>query len=476
MAGIGFSFRSVGSSGGYFGLVRSLGGAGVVSCGPWLIASAGLLAVSRCAGSSASRSLAPAQFQTSVTWILACSLICTAPVALTFTRFVADRTFTGEREQILPNLLGVLACVTVGSTLLALSASAAFGSVPPRTLLLLGADFVCASDAWIVVVLLASLRQHRAVLGCFALGYGITSTIALCCMRGLALSAPIALDALLAAFGLGQACLLFLGLGVIARSLPRSAEAGVALDCFRRNGSFIELGLAGLAFNLGCWADELVCWIDPATSRAVLGPLRASPVYDLPSFAASACLIPGTAVFIVHVETEFAERHRAFFEAVLGGATLTHLQQRAALLTRAARRGIASLIRTQAAVWLTCLCFGSTALHVLSGEDAASIELSVPLFELAALGAALQMLVSAVLSMLFYLDRRRAALLLSLLVCGANAGLCTAARRFGVAAFGCGHVVAMTVACLAGLALLDRALANLVRDTFLMQPAAAAAD
>jgi uncharacterized membrane protein len=115
-------------------------------------------------------------------------------------------------------------------------------------------------------------------------------------------------------------------------------------------------------------------------------------------------------------------------------------------------------------------------LHVLSGEDAASIELSVPLFELAALGAALQMLVSAVLSMLFYLDRRRAALLLSLLVCGANAGLCTAARRFGVAAFGCGHVVAMTVACLAGLALLDRALANLVRDTFLMQPAAAAAD
>ena len=131
------------------------------------------------------------------------------------------------------------------------------------------------------------------------------------------------------------------------------------------------------------------------------------------------------------------------------------------------------MIRTQTVTWLACLCFGSSALHAWSGEDAASIELQVPLFELAALGMALQMLVSAVLSLLFYLDRRRDAVLLSLLVCGGNAGLCAAARCFGVAAFGCGHVLAMAAACLVGLALLDRALANLVRDTFLLQPAAA---
>jgi uncharacterized membrane protein len=416
------------------------------------------------------------QFHTAVTWILALSLIGTAPLVLAFTRFVADREYLRERSQILPNLLGLLTCTTGGSLLVAVVAAAGTSGLSTPTRVLLATAFVAASDAWIVVVVLASLRRHWAVLACFALGYGATGVVALICTpAAIAAAGGAGLEIRLASFALGQACLLFLGLVTIARGLPRdNAMPGVAFACLRPNIVTIELGLAGLAFNLGCWADEFVCWLDPLTSLPVLGPLRASPIYDLPSYAASACLVPGTAVFLLHVETELAERQRAFFDAVLGGANLHQLHELAALFSDSARRGIASLVRTEALTWLTLAAFASAWLRLLGGEDAASIELHEPLFRLTALATALQMLVSAVLSMLFYLDRRRSALGLSVLVLVANAGLCCFTRRFfGIAALGCGHVVAMTLACLVGFTLLNRSAGNLVRDTFMLQPAAA---
>jgi uncharacterized membrane protein len=406
---------------------------------------------------------------------MALSLIGTAPFVLAFTRFVADRDYLQQRSQIVPNLVGLLTCTTAGSALVAFVGVGAMSGLSIPTRVLLATGFVAASDAWIVVVVLASLRRHRAVLLCFAVGYGATGVLGLICAPVASLIGEGArLDVRLASFVLGQACILFLGLVVLARALPRDALApGVALACLVPNIAFVELGLAGLAFNLGCWVDEFICWLDPLTSLAVLGPLRASPIYDLPSFAASACLIPGTAVFLLHVETELAERQRAFFDAVLDGANLHQLHELAALFAGSARRGIASLVRTQALTWVAFAAFGSTWLRFLSGEDAASIALHEPLFQLTALATAIQMLVSAVLSMLFYLDRRRLALGLSVLVLVANACLCCAARHFGIAALGCGHVLAMTLSCLVGLTLLNRAAGNLVRDTFMLQPAAA---
>jgi polysaccharide biosynthesis protein PelG len=475
MAGIGFSLRHVYSGRGVLGTARSFGGAAIVSCGPSVIASASLLALSRRDGLIEASRPELTQFQTAVTWILAFSLICTAPLVLAFTRFVADREYLRQREQIVPNLLGLLACTTLITAALALAVATTMNGLALSTRVLLVTAFVAASDAWIVVVVLASLRRHRSVLACFAGAYGMAGLVAsTCAPRPDSAHANAALDIRLGSFVLGQACLVFLALAAIGRSLPRRANShGVAVDCLRPTVVFIELGLAGFAFNLGCWVDEFVCWLDPLTSLPVVGPLRASPIYDLPSFAASACLIPGAAVFLVHVETELAERQRAFFDAVLGGANLNQLQELAELFAATARRGIYSLIRTQALSWAGFAALGSTWLHLLSGEDAASLSLHEPLFQLTALATAMQMLVSAVLSMLFYLDRRRAALGLSALVLAANASFCCMARSFGIAALGCGHVLAMTLACLVGLSLLNRAAGNLVRDTFMLQPAAA---
>lgn len=58
------------------------------------------------------------QFQTSVTYLVACSLIYTGLVQLAFTRFISDRLFEKQEQLVLPNLHGLMVFVLVGAGLL----------------------------------------------------------------------------------------------------------------------------------------------------------------------------------------------------------------------------------------------------------------------------------------------------------------------------------------------------------------------
>ena len=62
------------------------------------------------------------QFQTSVTYLVACSLIYTGLVQLAFTRFISDRLFEKRKDMVLPNLHGLLVLVLLGACLLGTAA------------------------------------------------------------------------------------------------------------------------------------------------------------------------------------------------------------------------------------------------------------------------------------------------------------------------------------------------------------------
>ena len=55
------------------------------------------------------------QFQTSVTYMVAGSLILTGLVQLAFTRFVSDRLFEKRKDAILPNLHGLMLVTTLAA-------------------------------------------------------------------------------------------------------------------------------------------------------------------------------------------------------------------------------------------------------------------------------------------------------------------------------------------------------------------------
>lgn len=459
MAGIGFSLRKLRSDETYAGGAQLYLSAAVLSSGPWLISILGLLFVGILAQTLAPTPNAIVRFQVAVTWLFAVSLVLTTPFQLLFTRYVSDLIFAEQDERVLPNLWGALACTSAAAALVGAAAWPWFDDCALAVKALLAANLVVLSNIWIAVVMLTGLKEHRKVLLMFALGNAVTVAASLALARA-------GEAGLLAGFLAGQSVLLWGSCAIVARAQPSvSTVAWGFLD--RRR---IYPGLLGIGFlyAMGTWIDKLVFWLYPLTSTQVIGPLRSSEIYDLPIFLAYLAITPGMAVFLLRIETDYAELHTAFFRAVEDGATLRAIEAARDAMTQAARRACLSIFKVQGITFLLCAVFGRELLRLFGIS-----RLHAPLLRVDAAAVSLQVLLLALVSVFFYLDRRRVVLGLTALLCLSN-GLATAlSLRLGVAWFGYGFAFSMAITVLVAILTLRHTLRHLVRDTFMLQAAGA---
>lgn len=198
MAGIGFALRKIGSRQSFSALLGQYGAAGLISSGPWLLSILSIMAIGILTVNAENNPVQVTQFQVSVTYLFAVSLLLTAPLHLMFTRFVADRLFEDKSEVVLPNLVGAILVSTIVSGVFAFVVLAAlFGQQTLQYKMLMAVSFVVLCDTWIVLVLLSGLKRYALILLVFALGYTVTVAAAL------ALDGS-GLEGLLAGFCIGQ--------------------------------------------------------------------------------------------------------------------------------------------------------------------------------------------------------------------------------------------------------------------------------
>jgi uncharacterized membrane protein len=458
VAGIGFSLRKLAGYPGYAGVLRLYGAAALVSNGPWLLSVTGLLAIGLLGPRVDAAPAAVQRFQVCVTWLLASSLVLSGPLQLQLTRYVADQAYVRQSERILPNLLGAQVLLSALGALVASVAALGFTEEPLLLRVLLGVCFVTLANVWLVTSVLGGLRRHGPVLMSFALGYGVMLLLG-------PLLARWQEAGLLTAFLAGQAVLLLYGLHAIANEL--GLEQPFEWSCVARQRLRGDLLLAGLCYNLGIWADKLVFWFHPDTSRRVAGFFRASDVYDLPVFLAYLTIVPGMAVFLVRVETDFAERHAAFYDAIRSGASLRRLEPLLESMVASVRTALVDIGWTQLGTLLSCWWAGPALLAAFGLSP-----LHLPLFYVDVVGVLLQVLLLTLISVFFYLDRCRLVAQLTLLFAASNAAATWVTLQLGPRYYGWGFVFAAGLTGSVALALLNHTLRHLVRDTFLLQPVA----
>src|SRR3989475_621459 len=93
MAGIGFELRHLLRKNTLTSVLQAYAYAGVIGSGPWVFSIIGILLVGVFSVSVVAPPLLVTQFQTSVTYLVASSLILTGAAQLAFTRFVSDQLF-----------------------------------------------------------------------------------------------------------------------------------------------------------------------------------------------------------------------------------------------------------------------------------------------------------------------------------------------------------------------------------------------
>ncbi len=456
MAGIGFELRKLLRRNSFAGLLQAYTYAGIISAGPWVLSIIGILLIGILSVGTFAKPQAVVQFQVTVTYVMAASLILTGLVQLAFTRFIADRLFEKKTDWVLPNFNGLLLVVICISGVLGLLA--ALFLFPHQSVLyrlLLIAAFVILSATWIATVFLSGMKKYKEIVLVFFLGYLV--------VIGAALQfRPYGLEGLMSGFVLGHLLLLSGMIELVYREF--SSKRGVSFELFRPRAMYTSLLFTGLFYNAAIWADKFIFWFTPETSQAVIGPLRASVIYDLPIFLAYLSIIPGMAVFLVRIETDFVEYYDKFYDCVRDGAPLSTIEHTRNKLVFSARQGLLDITKVQSITVVIIIAVGEQLLQWLGIS-----QLYLPLLYIDVVATALQVVLLGILNILFYLDKRRIVLALTGLFLFSNILFSWISIQLGASFFGYGFALSLLLTVVVGLWWLNRRFENLEYETFMLQ-------
>jgi uncharacterized membrane protein len=456
MAGIGFELRKILDRDSLLSLIQAYIYAGIISSGAWLLSIIGILVIGVYSLAVVVPNFLVAQFQVSVTYLIAISLCLTGFFQLAFTRFTADRLFEERSDFILPNFGGLMLITTVASGLLGILAI--FTLFPTQNLIyriLMLSGFIVMGNIWMATIFLSGMRHYRVILIMFAVGYS-TSVFLSVALR------HFGLEGLLAGFVFGQFVLLIGMLTLILYYYP--SNSFISFSFLTKKHLYLTLVFVGFFYNLGIWIDKFIFWFYPETSIQVIGALRASPIYDVPIFLSYVFIAPGMAIFLMRMETEFVDYYNRYYAAVRSGGTLDYIENMRYEMIYTVRRGIFQIINIQIIVAVGVLVAGS---HMLTWLGISTLYLPLLFVNLVSVG--LQVVFLSILNVFFYLDRRWITLILTALFTVLNALFTTLTIWAGPEFYGYGFSLALLSVVMLGFYLLNKVFNSLEYDTFMLQ-------
>jgi polysaccharide biosynthesis protein PelG len=247
---------------------------------------------------------------------------------------------------------------------------------------------------------------------------------------------------------------------LIARNFNIASK--VSFLAFDKTLRYPTLFWIGVLYNLGAWIDKVIFWYWPSTSTPIIGILRSSVVYDLPVFLAYLSIIPGMAIFLVRIETDFVEFYDGFYNAVREGGALETIEKYRNSMVETIRTGFLEILKIQTIAILMFVVAGAAVLRFIGIS-----ELYVPLLTIQSVAAGLQVLFLSILTVYFYLDERRTVLLLCILFVLSNALLTLVSLRLGPAYYGYGFAISLLISVVAGVKALEKSMAELEYTSFM---------
>lgn len=459
MAGIGFRLQRILSSKSSGALIAAYGYSAIISSGPWMLSMLSLVGIglfmTANAGGQNEIGNAAEIFRIVTTYAYAGSIIYGGIIHMGLSRYISDRLYAAEMEEILPCFLHS-ASMTLILGLVCGGLWFALSGLPAADAFLAFLMFQCLSLTWLCMVFLSAAKGYTQIVWGF-LGANMAGVF-----LAMAGYKYFALTGGLAGYSLGQ---LFLALWLswrIFREFPSYSPYTDSLLAFL----WEKRTLAGIGclFNLGIWIDKFLIWHSPF-GRDVIGWFRCADSYDTCLFFAYLTTIPAMAMFLIRIETSFYKNYSIYFNAVTCGGDFAAIEYGKEKIKESLRLSGERILRSQGIITLFLIV---TAPFVASIIGLTSVE--VPTLRWALLAAFLQSLLLFLLIFFLYFDWQMRAFLLSLLFFAANAAFTWASILQGREYLGLGYLLALLLSLMVGIIMFERALDRLEFETFAKQP------
>ena len=455
MAGIGFELLKLWKQGSYRSLLTAYSFTALMGSGPGLFIILSLGLVCFFSLFATPNSLLAYQFLSVITHLLASSMILSALFQYTFFRFMADKIFSVEFNEVSPNFIGILfvqLCASVFISLILVLCFFSEYSFGLKILLISNFNILCM--IWLSIVLLTGLKAYRFIIWGFALGYYLMVVVHFLWARN-------DMTALLFEFLLAQIVILGFLLYAILDYYP-TTEC-IKFDFLKKDNFYYTLVFSNFFYALGFWIDKFLFWYNSDTGYLIFAPLRLSPLYDLPMFIAYLAIIPATATFLFHIEANFSLIYPQFMETIFQRKSLGEIESVRNELTNAGRDAVFSLFKTQSAMIIIMFLaanFIFAKLHILP------IYLNLLFILLVAVG--LNVILWGLLNILYYMTQYMHAFIVSVLFALSNFTftLITLYAGPNYYGYGLGFSALISIAC--ALFFLNQNFKDLEYSTFMM--------
>ncbi len=456
MAGIGIELNKILSRQGYTSTLQAYSYAAIIGSGPWLVtvAALGLLGA---AISSFTQTTDVRLFFVSISLIYGVTLILTGPVQLVLTRYAADQQFSNKTEKIFPTFVFCLAWIALIFTVIGLTLFVGFVNGPLLFRLSAALLTMLVASIWIAGIFLTALKNYHQVLKSFSIGCAVSF------LAAWQLSVNFQVAGAMLGMAIGHAILLVLLCASIYQEIGNHEMGRLDfLDYFRQ---YKDLAACGFFYNAGIWIDKfLFWWFDPGAEQ-VSGILYTSPIYDRVVYFSFLTIVPGMAVFLLKLETEFSIANEKFYTHVLKKGTLQQIKEHKREMVRALGEGFGLLFKVQG---LCSALIMLSAGRILNFLGLSAVQAGV--FQIAVLATFLLLIFMSLLMILHYLDKRRDAMWCTIVFTVVNATVTAWSIVAGERWYGFGFMVASAVGVVLAATWVNKHLRDLEFFTFTSQP------
>lgn len=396
-------------------------------------------------------------FLMTLTYIMLFSIVITSPFLLLITRYISDCIYQHKSNQIIDAFYGVCSMtLIIGSAL-----SICFLSkLEIRWLYkaLVFIQFGVVTIMWIQMALISALKNYRQILK----GFCIAGVISIIIGKLGILFGMDPLMSVLLGSTLGYITMAILFMIAIIQFYP--AGEGKPFKFLMSIDEHKELVWIGIFLTIGLYGHHFIMWIGEY-GTTILGSMRYCMLYDVPALFACLSITPMMVLFIVSLEVKFYSSYRIYFDKIKNGGKLEELQYLEDVMKKTLLHEITHMLEVQ----MVCSLFAITFMARLLSMIGLDVEM-MGIFRILCIGYLLYGLGRSLTIILLYFDDKKGAILPSALFMLTNLFFTFISLKGGLEYYGLGFLGAALCMVIAALLRLKYYLDHLEEYIFCKQP------
>lgn len=457
MAGIGFELKKMFRNQGYLSSMKAYAFSSLVTVGPMLLCMVMITVLQQILLHLDVSYLERMTFLAAVVYAFVFSLLITCGFSMVISRYIADKIYLREYNDIIASLYGAMAtCLCLGGTIGALFYWLSPLAAPFKlTAYLLFVELIVV---WLQSTYLSALKDYMRIIRGYLVAVAVTITTALLLLNLTDVEKGIAM---LLSLDSGFFIMIVLSMVHLESYFPKRERN--YFDFLQYIRKFPSLLGTGFFCSLGFYVHHFVFWLASPLQESVAGTYLIAPSYDVPAFYASLSILPTMVVFVVSVETAFYEKYRTYYGTILGNGSVRDIKRAKSDMIQTLWQELSFMMEIQLFFTFVSLALGITLLpHI--GFSSEQIER----FNILVIAGFLYAVMFVVMLLLLYFDDRKGAFAVMSLFLVSTIGMTIA--MLSLENYGFSFFISTCIALIAGLGRLFYFLKNIDYYTYCLQP------